>query len=86
MKGDEKAPDYRGFYSFEAIKMIKWMHEETNTTKRAKLYRTACRLEYRFRKHHGIGEDGKWMSGLRAFPLSPKPDVIPPRGGTAISK
>ena len=72
MKGDEKALDYQAVYSPAAIKMIKWMHEETNTTKRAKLYRTACRLEYRFRKYEGIGEDGKWMRGHKPYPVSAK--------------
>lgn len=64
MKGDEKALDYREFYNRAAINMIKWMQEETNTTKRAKLYRTACRLEYRFRKYVGIGKDGIWLGNL----------------------
>ena len=61
MKGDEKAPHYESFYNPQAIAIMKWINAENNTIKRAKLYRTACRLEYRYRNSHkslyGVGFD-----------------------------
>jgi len=63
VRGDELALDYKAFYNTQALKLIDWMYAEKNTTKRAKLYRTACRIEHRFRRYHGISENRPWKTG-----------------------
>ncbi len=58
------------FNNLEAIKLIQWMYLENNRTKMAKLYRTACRMEYRFRKYNCIPERGVWKKGnVGTFPI-----------------
>jgi hypothetical protein len=53
---DDSAPDFEDFYNDKAFEILVWMFSEDNHTKRAKLYRTACRVEKRFRVHHGIAD------------------------------
>jgi hypothetical protein len=63
MLNDSRAPEYQAFHNPQAIEAIKWMFSEANRTKRAKLYRTACKLEYRFRQSRGIPREGPWITG-----------------------
>lgn len=67
---NKPVPDYESFYNPEALKLIQWMYSENNRTKMAKLYRTACRMEYRFRKYNYIPERGIWKRGnVGTFPV-----------------
>lgn len=86
MRGDELALDYEAFYNKEAIKLIDWMCAEDNRTKQSKLYRTACRMEHRYRRHHGLPKDDGpcIMGGWVHFPISmrtciAKARMSPPR-------
>lgn len=69
LKG-EPVPDYESFYNLQSVELIRWMYLESNRTKMAKLYRTACRMEYRFRKYNYIPERGVWKRGdVGTFPV-----------------
>ena len=79
------APEYQAFYNDEALKIIDWMFAENNRAKQAKLYRTACKMEYRFRKYHGIPENSPWRRGnVITLPVGmrmrdPKLKIAPPK-------
>jgi len=62
---DYNVPDYDAFFNNEAMKMAMWsLDEEKNNLRKAyKLYKTACRMEKRFRKYHGIIEGVPWRTG-----------------------
>lgn len=70
LKG-ESVPDYESFYNLQSVELIRWMYLESNRTKIAKLYRTACGMEYRFRKYNFIPERGVWKRGnVATWPIN----------------
>lgn len=73
-KSSEKLnfPCYDRFFNPSACELVHWLHEEANTTKRAKLYRTACKLEKRFREYHDLSDRAvRWARrGLVSLPMS----------------
>jgi len=60
---NDTVPKYEAFHNQEAYKAIEWMACENDRIKQARLYRTACRMEKRFRDYHHIPRNGYWRRG-----------------------
>lgn len=84
-KSEDRAPEYKAFYNDQAYKMIEWMYAENNRTKQAKLYRTACRMEKRFRDYYNVPENRPWSNGCTVTLPRPMPSrPAPPKGGSGV--